>query len=69
MDVTLRDKFLAYSATEPMVVLRKRFNQGENLYKPVPEKIAVDKALEDVDYVQYVFLTFCWSKEPDSTLM
>lgn len=54
MDNMIEKEFLAYSATEPMVVLRKRFNQGENLYKPVPNEIAVDKALEDIDYVQYV---------------
>ncbi len=54
MDVSLKKKFLDYSATEPMVVLRKKFNQGENLYKPVPTEMATDKALEDIDYVQYV---------------
>lgn len=54
MNVKMKDKFLAYSAAKPMTILRKRFNNGENLYKTAPKEIAVDKALEDIDYVQYV---------------
>lgn len=49
-----QNDFLKYSACEPMTVLRKRFNQGENLYKPVPDAITADEALEDILYLQYV---------------
>lgn len=54
MDTARRNKFLVHSAAEPMIVLRKRFHQGESLYKSVPKALTVDMALEDIDYVQYV---------------
>lgn len=54
MENTLRTKFLEYSASEPMTVLRKRFNQGESVYKQTPDEISAERALEDVLYVQYV---------------
>lgn len=46
--------FLIYSAKEPMVILRKKFNQGESLYKSTPDSISQIAALEDSAYVRFV---------------
>lgn len=50
-----RSDYLAYSAKEPMTLLRKKFNRGEDLYKPVPETLTAEAALEDVRYTRFVF--------------
>lgn len=47
-------EYLAYCAKEPMTLLRKRFNEGESLYKTPPALLTMDEALEDVLYTQYV---------------
>lgn len=47
-------KFLIYSAEEPMKLLRKKFNQGESLYKAVPDSVSCVEASEDVSYVRFV---------------
>ena len=49
-----RSRYLEYSAKEPMTMLRKKFNNGESLYKSTPAVLSVDAAKEDVSYVQYV---------------
>lgn len=48
-------EYLKYSATEPMTELRRRFNDGESIYKDVPVELSIDNARADVLYVQYVF--------------
>lgn len=48
-------EYLKYSAAEPMTVLRRKFNNGESLIKDVPIELSIDKARDDVLYVQYVF--------------
>lgn len=48
-------EYLAYSAKEPMTLLRRKFNRGENLYKPAPETLPVADALDDVLYAKFVF--------------
>lgn len=47
--------YLAYSANEPMVILRRKYNDGESLYKPTPAEITIDEALADVAYLRYIF--------------
>lgn len=47
-------KYLEYSAKEPMTILRRKFNNGESLYKSTPAALSVEAAREDVLYVQYV---------------
>lgn len=47
-------EYLKYSATEPMTVLRRKFNDGESLYKDTPVELSIDDARDDVLYVQYV---------------
>lgn len=47
-------EYLEHSAKEPMTILRRKFNDGESLYKSTPEALSVDAAREDVLYVQYV---------------
>ena len=46
--------FLEYSAQEPMLKLRKKFNNGEQINKDIPTSITVQEATEDVCYVEYV---------------
>lgn len=48
------NKFLIYSAKEPMKLLRKKFNQGESLYNAVPDSVSCEEALEDISYVRFV---------------
>ena len=48
-------EYLEYSAKEPMVRLRKLFNNGENIYQSVPETIAAEDAVSDILYLRYVF--------------
>lgn len=47
-------EYLAYSAKEPMTLLRKKFNEGQSLYKAPPALLTIDEAIEDVLYTQYV---------------
>lgn len=47
-------EYLKYSATEPMSVLRRKFNDGESLYKDTPVELSIGDARDDVLYVQYV---------------
>lgn len=47
--------YLAYSAKEPMTLLRRKFNRGENLYKPSPQTLPAEDALDDVLYAKFVF--------------
>ena len=47
-------EYLKYSATEPMTVLRRKFNDGESIYKDTPVELSIDDARYDVLYVQYV---------------
>ena len=47
-------EYLKHSATEPMTVLRRKFNDGESLYKDTPVELSIDDARDDVLYVQYV---------------
>lgn len=47
-------EYLAYSAKEPMTLLRKRFNEGESLYKTPPALLTMDEAMDDVLYTRYV---------------
>lgn len=44
--------FLAYSAQEPMQRLRKKFNNGEEIVKAVPERVSIQAAVEDIYYVE-----------------
>ena len=46
--------FLKYSAQEPMQILRKKFNNGEQINKNIPTSVTVQAAMEDVCYVEYV---------------
>lgn len=46
--------FLEYSAQEPMQILRKKFNNGEQINKNIPTSVTVQAAMEDVCYVEYV---------------
>ena len=46
--------FVKHAASEPMTILRKRYNRGESLYKDVPESISRAAALEDVHALRYV---------------
>ncbi|MEG0963283.1 MAG: S41 family peptidase [Lachnospiraceae bacterium] len=46
--------FLIYSAKEPMEIVRRKFNQGENLYKESPNSVTFEEAFKDISYVQYV---------------
>lgn len=41
-------EYLKYSATEPMTELRRRFNDGESIYKDVPVELSIDNARADV---------------------
>lgn len=47
-------EYLKYSATEPMTVIRRKFNNGESLYKETPIELSIDDAKDDVLYVKYV---------------
>lgn len=47
-------EFLIYSANEPMKILRKKYNQGEDVYKAVPRYVSQAEALVDISYVRYV---------------
>lgn len=47
-------EYLKHSAAEPMTVLRRKFNNGESMYKHTPVELSIDDAKDDVLYVQYV---------------
>jgi len=48
-------EYLKYSAAESMAVLRRKFNDGESIYKDTPVELSINDARDDVLYVQYVF--------------
>ena len=48
-------EYLEYSAKEPMTLLRKKFNNGEDIYKISPTTLTAEDALADVMYLKYVF--------------
>ena len=52
MDFT---EFIDYSSKEPMILLRKKFNNGEDIYKATPKTITAKEAMTDVMYTKYVF--------------
>lgn len=47
-------EYLEYSAKEPMMLLRKKFNNGEDIYKTSPKMLTAEDALADVMYLKYV---------------
>ena len=48
-------EYLEYSAKEPMALLRKKFNNGEDIYKTAPTTLTAQDASADVMYLKYVF--------------
>ena len=48
-------EYLEYSAKEPMALLRKKFNNGEDIYKTAPTTLTTQDASADVMYLKYVF--------------
>ena len=48
-------EYLEYSAKEPMTLLRKMFNNGEDIYKTSPKTLTTEDALADAMYLKYVF--------------
>ena len=48
-------EYLEYSAKEPMALLRKKFNNGEDIYKTAPTTLMAQDASADVMYLKYVF--------------
>lgn len=48
-------EYLEYSAKEPMTLLRKKFNNGEDIYKTAPTTLTAEDASADVMYLKYVF--------------
>ena len=37
-------EYLKYSAAEPMAVLRRKFNDGESIYKDTPVELSINDA-------------------------
>lgn len=48
-------EYLEYSAKELMALLRKKFNNGEDIYKTAPTTLMAQDASADVMYLKYVF--------------
>ena len=51
----INKEYLEYSAKEPMALLRKKFNNGEDIYKTSPTTLTAEDASADVMYLKYVF--------------
>lgn len=51
----INKEYLEYSAKEPMALLRKKFNNGEDIYKTSPTTLTAEEASADVMYLKYVF--------------
>lgn len=48
-------EYLEYSAKEPMALLRKKFNNGADIFKTSPTTLTAEDASADVKYLKYVF--------------